>query len=511
MAKRVLIIGGGVAGLSAGAYLQMNGYHTEIFEAQHVAGGVCTAWDRQDYTIDPCIHWLVGTQPGSELYRRWNELLPMDEFEFVRHDSFGHVRDEQGREICIFNDVDRLEAELSEKAPEDRHAIHQMTRAIRKLSRFEMDSEKTWEVMSWWERLWMIGKMLPFFPLFARYTRFDHRQYAQKFKNPLLQRTIQSLFDPDTTVLFSLITLAWMHRGDCGYPVGGSRKFTQALVDRYNGLGGKIHYHAPVVEILRENHQANGLRLQDGRTYFADYIISAADLQTTVYRLLQGHYRDPAYEKFFNSHPTFPSLVFVAYGVPRPLDHLPHMVVLPSHPPLVIDPETAVDEIPLRIHHFDPTLAPQGKSLVTTMLPTRNYTYWTQLKETAPRRYWEEKERIANTLWEQLQEALPDLGNETEMIDVATPSTFLNFTKNWRGSYEGWVMTPQAAFQQLPSRIRGIDRLYLCGHWVAVGGGLPAVMLSGRGVAQQICQRDGRNFHTSFASGMAIDKEKTKV
>ena len=65
MTKSISIIGAGIAGLAAGCYGQMNGYDTQIFEMHNQPGGVCTAWKREDYTIDACIHWLVGSNPKS--------------------------------------------------------------------------------------------------------------------------------------------------------------------------------------------------------------------------------------------------------------------------------------------------------------------------------------------------------------------------------------------------------------------------------------------------------------
>ena len=53
--KKVIIIGAGIAGLSAASYLQRNGYDTEIFEAHSLPGGLCTSWKRVDYTFDYCI------------------------------------------------------------------------------------------------------------------------------------------------------------------------------------------------------------------------------------------------------------------------------------------------------------------------------------------------------------------------------------------------------------------------------------------------------------------------
>ena len=46
--KKVVIIGAGIAGLSAGCYIQMNGYNTDIYELHTTPGGLCTSWKRKD-------------------------------------------------------------------------------------------------------------------------------------------------------------------------------------------------------------------------------------------------------------------------------------------------------------------------------------------------------------------------------------------------------------------------------------------------------------------------------
>ena len=47
MTKKVIVIGAGIAGLSAGCYARMNGYDAEIYEAHTQPGGLCTSWKRQ--------------------------------------------------------------------------------------------------------------------------------------------------------------------------------------------------------------------------------------------------------------------------------------------------------------------------------------------------------------------------------------------------------------------------------------------------------------------------------
>jgi len=55
MKKKIAIIGAGIAGLSAGAYAQMNGFDSTIYESHNLPGGLCTSWKRGDYTFDGCI------------------------------------------------------------------------------------------------------------------------------------------------------------------------------------------------------------------------------------------------------------------------------------------------------------------------------------------------------------------------------------------------------------------------------------------------------------------------
>ena len=80
--RKIIIIGAGMAGLSAGCYLQMNGFETEIFESHNLPGGLVTSWKKKGYTIDGCIHGLLGSSPDHPLYHLWNELIEMDKIEF---------------------------------------------------------------------------------------------------------------------------------------------------------------------------------------------------------------------------------------------------------------------------------------------------------------------------------------------------------------------------------------------------------------------------------------------
>ena len=140
--KKVTIIGAGIAGLSVGCYLQMNGYDTRIFEAHNLPGGVCTAWKRKGYTIDNCIHWLVGSGTSDRFYRLWNELVDMKGMKFVDSEEWMRLETPDGRCLRVFTNIDRLEQEMLEKSPADEGLIRSFARAARRFVGLHLPVDK---------------------------------------------------------------------------------------------------------------------------------------------------------------------------------------------------------------------------------------------------------------------------------------------------------------------------------------------------------------------------------
>ena len=79
-------------------------------------------------------------------------------------------------------------------------------------------------------------------------------------------------------------------------------------------------------------------------------------------------------------------------------------------------------------------------------------------------------------------------------MDVATPLTFVRYTGNWKGSYEGWQVTPDSYFLDLPQTLPGLSRFYMAGQWVVTGGGIPGAALSGRKAVKLMCRDIGKKF-----------------
>jgi phytoene dehydrogenase-like protein len=498
--KKIIIIGAGVAGLSVGSYLQMNGYHTEIFEMHTLPGGLCTSWNKQDYTIDGCIHWLVGSSPADPMYKYWNELVDMKSISFVDHDIYISVEDGQGNVIHVYSDAGRLEKELLTKAPEDADFIKSYCRSIRRLTHFNSDAGKAEELYTFLDKMKMGFRVLPYLGDFMKWSRTMTKDLLPKIKNPLLRKTLRYMFIPEMSIIFLVFTGVWMHKKSGGYPIGGSLAFSKRLEDRYLSLGGKIHYGQKVVKIHTTNKDGvdhpESIELMTGERHQGDIIISAADGHYTIFEMLGGQFVDKTIQGYYDHYLPFSSYLQVSYGVARSFSEDLHLVVIPSVPPVMIDPVTTMEDISVRVLNFDPTLAPEGKTVITVMIPTYNHQYWVDLKKTDLEKYKEEKNRIAGEILNRLEGRFGPLQSKVEMTDVSTPATVIRYTNNWQGSFEGWVLTPEMGFRSLKKTLPGLDNFYMVGQWVVPGGGVPSGLISGRGMAQIICKKDGKKFMT---------------
>jgi phytoene dehydrogenase-like protein len=492
MSRSIIIIGAGIAGLAAGCYGQMNGYRTRIYELHSLPGGLCTSWKRKGYTFDGCIHWLVGSERGS-FYRIWQELGAVQGRPMVNQDEFTRVEGKDGKALIIYTNADKLERHMKELAPADAKPIGEFCNAIRALSRYDppLDTPENW--LGKLEAGW---KMLPVLGAFGKYGKLSVESFVRQFSDPFLREAFSLVFDlPDFPMMGVLMTLAWMHNRNAGYPIGGSLEFSRAIERRYLDLGGEIHYNSRVDKILVENNCAVGVRLSDGTEHCADEIISAADGHATIFDMLEAKYIDDKIRGYYDRLPIFSPIIQVSLGVARDLSNTPHMVSYPLDQPITIAGQ-AHHRMGVKHYCYDPTLAPAGKSVVEVMLPS-NYAYWKPLCEDREQ-YDAEKKQVALTVLAQLDQRFPGLSDQVEAVDVATPVTYERYTGNWQGSMEGWLITTQTMMMRMSKILPGLKNFYMAGQWVEPGGGLPPAATSGRGVIQMICKCDRRPFVASL-------------
>lgn len=497
--KSMVIIGAGFAGLAAGIYGRLNGYKTEIYEMHNLPGGLCTSWKRKGYTFDACIHWLVGSSPESSMNNIWMETGIAPGREFVYAGEYYRAEGADGRTIIFYADIDRLEKHLLETAPQDKEPIMDFIRGIRMCSAFNFPSDNEPLLTRIRKQIGTFLTFMKYGKEFQRWTKITGKEFASRFSDPLLKQAFSEIWIPEFSMVFLLFTFAYLSNHNAGYPIGGSMPMSAALEKRYTDLGGVIHYNKRVARILTSDGRATGIRLVDGTEIRAGRVISAADGHATLYDMLDARFLDDGIRRQYDTWPVFHSLLFVSLGVNRKFDEFPLSVSGLSFPlkePVMIA-DMMRDRLPVHIYNQDPTLAPEGKTAITIILES-DYFYWKKLAEDRSA-YVRKKEEAAALIISLLEQRFPGIAQQVEVTDVATPLTFERFTGNWKGSFEGWIITPENSYtlmKPMPQTVPGLKGFYMCGQWVEPGGGLPTSVMSARRLMKLICTEDGRKFRS---------------
>ena len=486
---KIAIIGAGIAGLCTAVYARKSGYEAVVLDQHDSPGGLATSWRRGEYTFETCLHWLLGSKPGATLHSEWQEVFDIDELRFVNDEEYVRVEDECGGSLQIFANVERLEAELLSKAPEDAKEIRRLTADIRRFTKFELPEPSARGPRHW---LTMMGA-LPYLPSMRRLMRETLEEYGTRFTNPLLRSFFGNGEGARLSVLPLVFSMAWMSQQNAGYPIGGSQAVIRAIVERLKFLGGDLRLAAKVEKILVDRDTAIGVHLANGKTVMADWVISAADGHATIFDMLDGRYINERIEKIYKTFESFSSYVQVSLGVARDLSGQAGFVLRQLDVPVMVDPGTWVKQMSFRFFHFDPTFSPAGKTAVTCFLPTRNFEYWLNLRQDSAK-YEAEKQRLAESVIRVLEKTVHNVRYDLEVTDVSTPATVIRCTGNWQGSMEGWLLTPRTGLNQIPSTLPGLDRFMMVGQWVMPGGGLPSGLMTARSAIQAVCKHDHRAF-----------------
>lgn len=484
--KRILIIGGGIAGLSAAVYALKCGYEVEVLEMHDMTGGLAMSWRRGPYTFETCLHWLIGSKPGGEFNQVWKELADIEKLTFIEPHEFVRIEHEDGDSLRIYTDADMLEAELLRRSPENIAPICNFIHAVRTLGKFKLLDPSGGLAENWLNML----RDLPVMPLLHRLSKMSGKEYGAQFHDPLLRGFFSTGDMGKLTAIAMVLSLAWMNEKNAGYCVGGSQALIRLIQEKIIELGGTVRTNARVERILVEHDTAVGVQLAGGEAIRGDWVISAIDGHATIFDLLGGRYINEAIRKTYGEWETFASYLQVSLGIARDLSDQPPMVTRVVKEPVRIDPETELSHIGFRFFNFDPTFAPPGKTAVTTVLPTRNYKYWEELRKDDARAYYAEKHRVGEAVIDVLERKLPGIRKDIEVTDVSTPATVIRYTGNWKGSQEGWLMPPGASFKPFPNTLPGLNRFFLIGQWIMPGGGLPSGPMTARPAVKAICKQD---------------------
>ena len=482
--NRLVIIGGGLAGLSAGCYARASGFDVTVVEHNGDLGGECNAWRRGPYLIDGCIHWLTGG-PFSELYEELRIVPPVAIRPLEEFVTYRHARD--GWQVSLRRDLQRTLDALRELAPEDSDELAGLIDGANRLTELNPRVDRPPELTSVGDRLQSIWQLRHDVGPLVHFRKPLGLWMNEHLESQRLRGLFLRLFPAETPTLFLLLVLGYLARGWLSRPVGGTARFRDALIDRYRALGGGTLLNATVDEVLQRNGRATGIRLADGTMLEADVVLSTASAPETVFHLLGGRFGAGAWAEHLDKWPMFRPIVLASFGVAQTFANEPPTLLIDGIEPLAIGGHPN-EYLYLRLYNEDPAFAPAGHTVVQAMQQT-DYDWWAKSGADYPRR----KALAADNLLAVIDRHLPGVKANVRATDIATPLTYWRSARAWRGAFEGWLPGTNS-FRHVPKQLPGLERFYMAGQWVEPGGGVPTAIMSGRQVVQVMCSALDREF-----------------
>lgn len=490
--KKVIIVGAGISGLGAGVYAARSGFDVTILEQHFTFGGLSTSWSRKGYYFEGGMHWLTGSSPALKLNDIWKETGALKENNPIFNRDPFYVLIDGDKKLCLYRDIEKLRAEFLAYAPEDAKMINRLCKDIKALMGVHLvvndirGLKAKNPVHPSGDELM---KMLPALFKYKKLTDMSYFEYLEQFKNKNLKHLLRSIVGYRYNAMSFIYTLASFASGDCGYPEGGSVTMGQNMLDTYKELGGKIEFRKKVEKVeLDANGKVTGVKV-DGEVIPCDAVIITQDMRNAIDVLFDKKIDEPLARKV-RKNVVSEQNIFIGLGVKADLSHLPSSIVFPLDEPFEAAGQKFYE---FRIYNYAGIKgrAPDGCSAMTCLLLGPSYDYWKQAK--ADGTYKAKKDELAARFIEALSKKIPEVKDNVEVYDVATPCTY----ERYCGSYEGsWmsVWMPKTKQYNYPQTFKTVKGAYFAGQRIQMPGGLPLAVYTGRLAVQLLCRDTGTMF-----------------
>lgn len=491
--KKTVIIGGGIAGLSAGIYCLKNGYDVVLYEKNAAVGGECTGWDRRGYHIDNCIHWLTGCNPADDLYKIWREVGAIDDDVALYREPCFYTLESGDQTLHFWSDIEKARREFLAAAPEDEAELNRFFDSVKMAEAVRVPCEKSLADMNFIEYMKFGMRMAEMGKVIREYGNDTVADLADRFRNGCVREMMRSYFNESYKATALISSYAFYTGGTAGIPAGGSVGMVSRIADRFRKLGGKIYTNSCAVKINTYKNRAKSVSFADGSQVECDFVICAADPAVTFGGLLDQRYMDRNLRKMYEAKSGYrvSSTFHVSFGVVGEEDCgiESGSTVCPCKSYTVGTHK--FESVAVRMYDYDETLFPRERRVIqcNILQDVADYEYWRALYDDK-KRYQAEKQRIAETITARITGLFPELANRLILLDTYSPVTFTE----WCGAYKGAYMSfyEQKGYKSLTAKnsVRGLKNVVLASQWLTTNGGLPIAVTSGKFAAACIRAAD---------------------
>jgi all-trans-retinol 13,14-reductase len=272
------------------------------------------------------------------------------------------------------------------------------------------------------------------------------------------------------------------------YPVGGSAQIFETIEPIIKSAGGDVFVNAAVDEILVEKGKAIGVKMMDGKRFYAESIISSTGIHNTYNQLLKGHNVNSIRLKKINKLKPSVGHLCLYIGLKETSEELnlrkTNLWIYPDNydhdeniRKYLKDPEN--EEFPVVYISFPAAKDPDflnrypGKSTIEiiTLSDYSEFKKWeTEAWKNRGKDYEELKERYSQRLLQKLYEQLPHLEGKVDYYELSTPLSTKHFVNYNHGEIYGLDHSP-GRFESNAIHVKSsVKNLYLTGQDIITCG-----------------------------------------
>lgn len=487
MGKKLIVIGGGIAGLSSAALLAKKGFEVTLLEKNNAVGGRMSLWRSKGFTFDTGPSWYLMPEVMERLYFelgyetsdffKLKKLNPS--YRAFFSEKHYDVEPDIKKTKTLFDSFEKNGSEKFDKYIKKSKALYEM-------------AMQNYMYVNNYNLLNFINlrtlKNAVSFPFFQNMESYVGRKFSsQEARNILTYNLVFLGGTPaNTPALYMLMAHVDFNLG-VYYPMGGMYELVKALRKVCSKHGARVVTGCQVNGVAVSSGKIESVKTSKGN-FSADVVVNTSDYWHFDTKILPADYRgyNPAYWK---NKAVAPSAFVVCLGVKKKIKNLRHHNIFFNG-----SPKGHYDQIfktpawPKEPSFYvcaasksDPAVAPKGAENLFILVPVA-----AGLKDTTHIRknYYN---KVIGLLEKYTGEKVREYIVTKKIITI---KDYENDYNAFRGTAFGLAHTlTQTSFLRPSIKNSKIDNLYYAGQYVHPGIGVPSVIISAHIAANEIASK----------------------
>ena len=488
----VLVVGGGLSGLSAASLLAKRGLKVAVVDKATHPGGSCGAFRRDDTLFDQGSSMLFGWgEKGFNAHRFLFNCLE-EPIDIIQHDllyciHFGDTK------VRFFPNIEQFIEELVPLFPDEEQNLRKFYHDMEKLYTHVMVENPSYTTPDEVDRKAALESMRHHpisYIRFLSYLNKSARSLLSKyFSNPKIFNFFDKLTSTycyttvaESPAILSSVMFVDNHVGGSYYPAGSTLFLTGKLEKVIEEHGGTMINKSEVVSFDTAQGTITGVNLADGRKLTANQIIYSGTVWNLYGKLLPTEATAEKRRTWAEKQvPTYPSVALYLLVDKEAIDEGTIAVEM------LIGNIDVLDEAEVTVYIpsvDDKTICPEDAHVVMAIGPS--FADWDTLDEDS---YKQRKEEEVERLLTVLEKRWPLVRNHVRHVELATPKTIERYTMKNGGAVAGpKQMLGNHMFKRLHIQTE-FSNLFCCGESTVMGTGTPTVTTSGIAAANVVLKQ----------------------